>query len=179
MTDGTDSTPIPSPWSKLCRELITRCTKPIGQPTFVIYFLVFIVLIGALGVLIKLGKIITSGATPQDHLSLAQDLSTYLFALIAASLVDLLFSESAEMPSLKMFALSLFVVGVIFGVISQFSTSPVLAIPSALIGTLLALFLWWIANYDNAKLIEPEPDARDAIGGDTTQIAGSTKVDDF
>jgi hypothetical protein len=164
-----------SRWKNFSHELKKRTVQPLEQPTFVFYFVVVIVIVGGLGVLIKVPKAIGAGATSQDVLAVAKDLSTYLLAMIAAAFVDLNFSESAKQPSLRMFALSLSIIGAICAVYSNFTSNSGRACYIALFGTVLALFLWWIANFDNAKLLEPLPAPTAATGGDTDQIAGENK----
>lgn len=164
-----------SHWVNFLRELKKRTLQPLGQPTFIFYFVFVIVIVGGLGVFIKLPKAWGAQATPEGVLTVAQDLSTYLLATIAAAFVDLNFSESSKQSSLKMFALSIFILGGICAVYSNFSSNPTMASYSALFGTALALFLWWIANFDNSKLLEQAPAATVATGGNTDQIAGKNK----
>lgn len=164
----------PSYWADFFRELKKRSSQPLGQPTFIFYFIFVIVLVGGLGVIIKLPRAYGSQATPEGVLSVAQDLSTYLLATLAAAFVDLNFSESSK-QSLKMFALSMLIVGGFCAVYSNFSVDPTMASWSAIFGTVLALFVWWIANFDNAKLLEQPTPATVATGGNTDQIAGENQ----
>lgn len=179
MRQGNGPIASSSHWGNLLREVWKRCYLPLGHPTFIVYFLIIIVVFGGLGVLIKLYRILSIEPTDQDKLALAQDLSTYLLAVIAASFVDLDFSESSNLRSLRMLALALLLIGGMCGVISQVATTPRIALFSATLGTMLGLFLWWIANYDNTKLIEKDPDPKNPVGGSPRDIQGNARAAEF
>lgn len=173
MSGPEEATTQQSHWKSLRQEIKKRCYLPLSQPAFILYFFFVIVIVGGLGVFIKLYRVLSMEVTPQDTLGLAQDLSTYLLAMIAASFVDLDFSESSNLTSLRMFGFALLLIGAMFGIISQITTNSNLALGSACAGTALALFLWWIANYDNSKLMEKTPDPNNPMGGNPDNIKGN------
>jgi hypothetical protein len=152
-------------WADLYRELKERITEPLRHPSFVFYFVAVILVVGGLGVSLSMIKIIGPDPSFMDLVALPRALSSYLLAILASAVTDLILGESSK-RSLQMFALFLLVIGVILGLIGLTSFALRWAYGCSLVGVLLAWCLWFVANADNAKLKEREPPPNVATGGD-------------
>src|ERR1051326_3725783 len=144
-------------WLDFAADMLERVYEPFGQPAFIFYFLGIIVVVGGLGVTISIYEAVVSGTLRATH-SVPRSLSTYLLAILATAFVDLTLTvETQSKRSLKMFTLFTLVLGTVGGTIALLTLNVKLAYICALIGTFIALFLWWIANSKNVKLFEPNP----------------------
>jgi hypothetical protein len=142
-------------WKELVAEIRRRVKDPFGQPEFVLYFVAIILLIGGLGVWISVYK--------KDWEVVPRDMSTYLLAILAASAADLVLSKKST-RSLQMLGLFVLVTGGFLAVLSQANTNVIRAYVYAIVGTLMALLLWWVANSIRRDIFGPaEP--IDALGG--------------
>ncbi len=161
-------------WRNLAIEIFKRLIDPLRYPTYVIYFLVVIVFVGGLGFWIPFFQKETTSMV------LAQQLSTYLLAIAAASFADICFNfftnlkrgkededeeeefrintdkKNSTMMSLWSFAFMMTVATVALGIYCLVGTGTdgEQAYRYSLIGTALSLILWLLANYDNRKLKE-------------------------
>lgn len=102
---------------------------------------------------------------------LVNALYTYFPAIAGASAIDLLFGTQIKL--VKSFAILVLAVIIIWAT----TTLGYKNIYFGIIGVLLSLSLWWVANGDNPNLLDfPSPDA--TLGGDTSNpVNGQT--DDF
>lgn len=147
-----------------------RCKRPSKHFTFVAYFLVIIMLVGGSGVWAPYILSVSIDIPPSSEILKISvgELYTLMVGLCATSTVDLLFSRDSE-RYVSMFAIAclVIVVGLAFFsflVISHDNRNHLALLCSGL-GYVLSLFLWWIANGDNANLLDHSPpDA--ATGGD-------------
>lgn len=160
-------------WIDFLEALWRGMIDPFGQPPFVFYFLGIIVTVGGLGVLISVYEGVRT-ATLTTTVSVPRSLSTFLLAILATAFVDLnLSSEIESKRSMKMFALFTLVVGTVGGTMALLTANVRLAYWCALVGTFLALFLWWIANSKNEKLFEPNPPATAPLGESSAGLPGT------
>lgn len=159
-------------WKSLNEEIIRRIKKPLSHPEFILYFIFIITLTGMIGVFTTVEAEIKLSVFSYRNLMIS--ISTYSVALISSATADLILTkqETSE-RSLKLIGISsiLLVLGLFwFGL--SFLNGPFLLIP-AIVGLILTLFIWWIANADNKNLtndINPE----NAIPSPTTPILGDT-----
>lgn len=160
-----------SDWRDFGVTLLSRISKPSAHPRFVLYFFGIIVLGGSLGISIpSIRNIIVSGSGEAEWFSVLHSASTYTLAILAAALADAILSENVK-PSLKLLIFVLAAVVGLCAIIILFLKSIESGTVLSVISGVLALFLWWVSNAENANLLEPPPKANVALGGDveTTQ----------
>jgi hypothetical protein len=159
-------------WTLFSTSLKDRLRKPLRHPTFVMYFFVFIVFIGGIGVLEPIATYILSGQFPSRDLYhvIVCEIYTYFIAISATVTIDLILSTDKHKFLVMFFIVCLVGILVCFAfsvIYAQFLNRPRAALIPAALGYLLALFLWWIGNADNSKLLEKPVKPLDAIGDDT------------
>lgn len=173
MNNTPDNAPAqPNYWREFRETLKERIHAPRKHPTFVMYFIGIIILFG--GFSWWLEPVISSvllGNWPEiEWVRLISGCYAYFVAIAATAAVDLILSLNQQ-KSLRMF----FVVGVLCVFICAFFAAIAgtvmgntkVAVWPSVIGYILALFLWWVGNANNANLLESpvKPDA--PTGGDT------------
>lgn len=165
-------------WNSFLSDVLQRLKKPFRHPAFCMYFVVFTLGVGGIGVWIEAIKAILN-PTFEAMMLVPRTLSTYLLAVIATAAADLVMSDLV-MPEeqtkryMRMFALASLVVGTALGVVGLNISFLKWAYGCAILGTILALLLWWLANAANSKFLEQDPPVDAATGGDPDQnLAGN------
>lgn len=130
-------------------ELIYKFKKPWTESSFVLYFVVVIVLFGGLGVILFFFQ----EPTYQNNVYLctSQNLLTYSIALLVPAFVSML---AQYLPSSRK-KLSLIIISVAVLVIEGFMVCWCYfsgALWASIISTLLAWFFWIVVNCDNNYL---------------------------
>lgn len=167
----------PNYWQEFRAIIKERLCKPCQHPTFVMYFLGIIIIIGSLGLLEPIVSYLIIGSLPVEHVprALVSAAYTYFVAITATAAVDFILSHNKKylvmffvLCSLVVFAC--FLSSVIFATILH---RPYSAIMPTCIGYIVALFLWWIGNAENAHLLETPVKPTAPIGDDITQPSGN------
>lgn len=152
----------------IAKEIGTRLAKPIGSFPFWIYFLLVTLLTGFSGVFTTINQELQHFNEGINHANIILSMATYFIALLASASTDLIFlhGEENSEKQLKHLGVGMLLVGVglfwlsvvspkiIIGNIFKDTLLPITFfyyIPPVL-GTLLALFTWWIANANNPNL---------------------------
>jgi len=162
----------PNYWQEFSDTLKERLKKPCKHPTFVMYFLTIVVLVGGFGVYEPLVSCFVFGATPTKDLphAVVSASYTYFVAIAATAAVDLILSYYRKKFLLMFFLASSFAV-IVLAIFSAAATYnrviPVSAAIPTLLGMILALFLWWIGNADNMHLLDSQVEPAAAIGADS------------
>lgn len=130
-------------------ELMYKFKKPWTELSFILYFILVIVLFGGLGVILFFFQ------EPIDksntYLCTSQNLLTYSIALLVPAFVSML---AQGLPNSKK-KLSLIIISVTVLVIEGFVVCWCYfsgALLASIISTLLAWFFWVVVNYDNIYL---------------------------
>ena len=130
-------------------ELMYKFKKPWTELSFILYFILIIVLFGGLGVILFFFQ------EPIDksntYLCTSQNLLTYSIALLVPAFVSML---AQGLPNSKK-KLSLIIISVTVLVIEGFVVCWCYfsgALLASIISTLLAWFFWVVVNYDNIYL---------------------------
>lgn len=132
------------------QEIIERFKLPWDFFAFKSYFLLVIIGFGGLGVFIKIYELCK--ASSGNGYVIAQDMSTYAIAIIAASSVDLNLSLNINSkPSLTIMSISLIGVAILLMVLC-FNIDSYWALLPAIGVVLIALLVWILANADNENL---------------------------
>ncbi|PWK17192.1 hypothetical protein LV89_04478 [Arcicella aurantiaca] len=153
-------------WTNIASEIGSRVNKPLKSPTFIMYFLGLVALMGGIGVYTTIYFEINNNYCLINHWNIALSLGTYFIALIASSSVDLILSSQPEQKDLKAFGIILILLGItLFFLIAIIHNA--YSYVFAFGGTLLAFCSWWIANANNDNLnLERNPkDANPTIIG--------------
>lgn len=165
MTEPTNATlEAPNYWQELFATLKGRLRRPWRHPTFVMYFLVIIVIVGGFGLLEPLvsywlGKL-RADALPGALVSATY---TYFAAIAATAAVDLILSYH-QRKYLLMFFLMCSVVVFLCALFAAILGNPAKAAYPSVLGYFLALFLWWVGNANNANLLDTPVEPTAPIG---------------
>lgn len=187
MTEG--AAPSEDKWSQyrwLWRELWKRTWGPWSRFTFVSYFFVAMVFVGPLSVWVEIYGLVfpplpspsTLALGPPDVpaaslAALRTALLTYFPAVAATTAMQLVWAEGKEMRSAAVLLLAVIVATT--ACIYPERVRDTWAIGLSAFLTILALWLWWVANADNAGLMRGDIKPIDALGGpleDTRHLAG-------
>lgn len=136
--------------SDFFNELKDRFKMPWKHFAFKSYFFWILLMFGSLGIFITIYDVVNSKA-PDCNL-ISQSISTTFIALIAGSLVDLNLSFTIKnIPSLIINTIATVGVSILFLFLS-FKIDGALSLLPAIVGYILAILIWIIANADNEKL---------------------------
>ena len=162
-------------WKSLHEDIEKRLNKPKNHPTFIIYFTFILMVGGGIGVWLPPCLLLLRGQIPDagDYYSIATNLSTYLIAIISASLADSLLIEQTKPFRLVVFSLSLLcVTNAVLVLFTKFALSAMLIAAPA---TILSLIVWWLVNANEGKLEEKPVPASATVGNtpSSVQLPGS------
>lgn len=163
-------------WRDLRETLKARFIKPWGHPTFVMYFVIIIVVIGSFGIIEPVllhyaFKSMNGGDAARMLISASY---TYFVAIAATAAVGSVLSLRHQKSLLMFFICSSFaVVALAFWAACARDKTLWALLPSAA-GYLLALFLWWVGNADNVDLLDDPIKPTSPTGGDVqVPVAGN------
>ena len=130
-------------------EIIERYKLPWKFFAFNSYFIIIVIGFGGLGVFVKICEIFSSTTPGYD---VAKDMATYSVAIIAASLVDLNLSLNIQSkPSLTINSFAVGAISILLMYLS-YNINSYWALLPGLLGILIALSVWILANADNENL---------------------------
>lgn len=139
-----------SKWRELWGFFKQRTKSPFQHPEYVFYFLVVIIGFGAIGIWTALYT--ESSNSAYSHLNVINNLVSYAVAIIATGSIELVFIQN------KIIKHTIFIISIgilaFSGLIFFFSinNNNIYAYWLAIPFSLFALFVWWIANAENANL---------------------------
>lgn len=132
------------------QEIIERFRLPWKFFAFNSYFVSIVIGFGGIGIFIKLYQILQ--CTEVKGYTVAQDLSTYAIAIIAASLVDLNLSLNIKSkPSLTITSFAIGGISILLVFLSYKINSYWALLPGSF-AALISLIVWVLANADNENL---------------------------
>lgn len=150
-------------WPALRRELLSRTSKPFFHPGFVIFFLVAILGLAPAGFWIEVFVYFSTCST--DLSSIRSSFVSFVPAFVAATCMQLVWTE--EKKAIRAFAILLLAIcmlGLVFCRTSYIDDNA--AIVWGTISTVIAWWMWWIANANQKEFQEESPDpSNNAIGG--------------
>lgn len=168
----------PREWVLLGETLWKRVSQPFAKPTYVFYFLLSMI-IGAVGIwiaLIENAFMLSNGVvSPQGGSNVFQSILTFFAAVGSISCVQVLIMEDEDKHLRGLFILVLFLFLILAGTAAFAEPiAPRLTYPALAIGTVLAIFTWWIANWDDKKFSQANTQA--PLGGNLNDdAAGDTE----
>jgi hypothetical protein len=150
-------------WTLLRKELWNRTKEPAAHASFVLYFLIAVVMIGAGGVWIELYSLLVlagpvNSIAPSES-GLRTAVITFFPALAGSACMQLVWAEDRNkylrsFAVFVLFVMTILAIGISPNVISSKSVFFVGSIAS-----LLALWTWWIANAKQHDLLDNNLDA--------------------
>lgn len=156
-------------YKKLWDELWRRTKGPFHHPSFIVFFLLAVVGFSALGIWLELYVYIypdPSSPTPRSSDSLRTAVLTFFPAAAGTAAMQLIW---AEQP--KHFRSAAFLILAIFLVLAFWLFPARISNASALLwgslASITSLWIWWIANANQADLLD-ELDTSAPIGGSRT-----------
>ena len=162
-------------WVALGLELWSRLKEPLKQPSFVIYFLLAL-LLGATGFWMTLAERMLAASHTDTQHSLFRALLSVFPAIGTLACVHVIIVEDSKKSLRALFVLLVFAF-VSLAILSRivYPQSETLGFTLTYIGTGFAALSWWIANADPQRFTErPDPDA--PIGGSVeNDPAGNTE----
>tara|TARA_B110001469_G_C9638663_1_gene320706 strand:+ start:2152 stop:2730 length:579 start_codon:yes stop_codon:yes gene_type:complete len=178
-TKPADQTADQEGWKELISEISSNFKEQWYDPRFVIYFFIFIVLIGGFGIWIEAINIPDQEAGKYKGLKTA--LITFSLALSAATIADLFLHEPDRTlvkqigKTLRFACLTLGLLLVITNSILLFSGDSLGHIILSCLTVFSTLLLWWnINSYNptlNSNLVSFDPNA---TLGDTEKVSNSS-----
>ncbi len=175
-TEPSGTSPI-SHYALLGRELWRRTREPLGHPSFVLYVFVAIVIFGACGVWIELySYFAATGSRTGDGVRTA--ILTFFPSLAAAAGSQLVWNERLK----RMRALAFAMLTVLIVAALLLFQDPFKNVPAAIGGTIcsiLATWMWWVANADERSYLDEPTDPAASVGGSNPAVALSGNLNDF
>jgi len=156
-----------SSWVELARELKKRTIEPLAHVSFVIYFVVAVIVIGGIGFWIELYAYLLFATPPAGQAdpvsALRTAIITFFPALTGSACLQLVWAESHQ-KSLRAFGiLFLCLMTVMALAISTNAVGNRSALVVGFVASIAALWTWWIANARQKDLLDIDPDA--PLGG--------------
>lgn len=139
-----------SKWNELLIFFKNRFTSPLDHPEYVLYFIFVIIGFGATGIWSSLHSEYYSKV--YSHSNVISNLLSFGVAIISTGSIELMFVEN-KIIKLPLFLISvgiIFISCVIF--ISTININDSIIYFIAVPFVLFSLYIWWIANADNANL---------------------------
>lgn len=133
-------------WRLLVATLKARTLRPLRHPSFVLYFVVAVLLIGASGVWLELHKLVFPGVGSPSFAAMRTALATFFPALAGSSCMQVILAEDQQKSLRAVSILLLTVLSVMAIVIAPASVGDVTALAIATLGSIVALWAWWFAN---------------------------------
>lgn len=156
-------------WGILKEIIRIRTTKPAQHPEFWMYFILINLIFCALGVYVSIVTDLLKNDGYFDYRSLSTNLGTFFIAILASGCFDLILSKEKIMKtSISMFSIMVLVLGIIALIVSAIVRLR-FALPISVIFCLISLYIWWIANAENDKLMSDEVSISDLTGGNLSQ----------
>lgn len=125
---------------------------------YLAYLIFFVLIIGGIGIWISLIQELRNEEF--NHLNFVLNIGTYYLVLITTSYIDIATNEKVvNKKSLQIYSfILLFIIVGVF--VLSFVLPPAFSILSSVVGVLIALFIWHLANCDNEKFNDESYNAK-------------------
>jgi hypothetical protein len=160
----------PSHWQEFREILRERLCEPAKHPTYVMYFLGFIIIVGGFGFIESIVTFLNGDKW--TDVELARVISacyTYFVAIAATAAVDFVLSLRKRRFMLMFFlfgCLAVMILAVISMIVGTIKGHASAAILPTLVGYVASLFLWWLGNAGNPNLLDTDVEPSAPTGGD-------------
>lgn len=140
-------------WEALGLELWKRTTRGLKHPSYLIFFLIAIVGIGAVGFWIEVYSWwIADPAIPTTSIRTA--IVAFVPAFMASTSMQLIWAESnlRSLRATAIFLLAICILGLIF--CKSLPVGNAYAVYTGIFSSVIALWTWWIANANQATFLD-------------------------
>ncbi len=161
-------------WSIFCSFLINRTKKPLKHPSFVLYFIFIILLIGSFGLINEFTDITIIWAGELDKskvISLVMNMSNISLSLVSASVIEMILIKDEDLENypyrkvdIQIFGISSLILSFFLWIFANKFNSDIAGLILSVIGLLFSYTFWWIANAGN-KVLLPIDKPIDTLGG--------------
>ncbi len=147
-----------SSFDSLAKEIGYRISKPLYYFPFWVYFIIVTLLMGLAGVFTTIHIELLNSSIKHSNITLG--LATYFIALLSSSTTDLILStrEDEYDREIRALGIGMILLGVGLFLLSiilpKYSFCPFVYYIPPTLGTLVALFSWWMANAHNPNLTD-------------------------
>jgi hypothetical protein len=150
-------------WPALGRELADRTVKPAFHPSFVMFFIVAIVGVGPTGFWIELYAFVFK--CQANAAALRASFVSFVPAFVAATTMQLVWAES-EKRSMRAFAILVLAICMLMLVFcGSEAIDDRAGIAWGGVSTVIALWMWWIANAHQKEFQDQSAVVDNPIGG--------------
>ena len=140
-----------SKWKLLKEYFQEQFQSPLKHPEFIIYFLIVIVGVGAIGIWTTV-YIENKISTTPNNWNIVLSIIGYALPIISTGAVDLIFTQEKYIKnSIRLIGFSSVLVVITLFIIC-FTCKAELGIYMSILGVVLSWSIWWIANAGNANL---------------------------
>ena len=168
-------------WIKLGNALKRRTLEPFAHVSFVIYFIVAVVIIGGIGVWMELYAFFLPSAQPiassEPLVPLRSAVVTFFPALTASACLQLIWAENDHKFLRSFGVLFLTLMTTIALLISPHAMGNSSALTVGIIASMGSLWMWWIANAKQNDFLDIDSDA--PLGGKATDTELMGNLDGF
>lgn len=165
-------------WRILRKEICTRMVVPASHPSFVMYFILAVILIGPAGVWFELYQFTIAGPSRTAD-ALLTSIATFSPALMASSCLQAIWERPLRsFQAFLIFLSSVCGIGWLIFVAAPLPKS--YSIGLGLFLSVIALGVWWMSNANQKDLRDDISDAA-AVGGDDLNgdLSGAGALHDF
>lgn len=178
-----DKESLQQEWTALFMELWERIYRPIFQPTYVIYFVISLV-VGAAGIWAAAIEALLETQSQTPPQSIWEDarvfsaMLTYFAALGSLSCIHVIVVEDQQkhLRTFMCFVLVALLLLTVFAAVFEYQ-APSAGYPYLTVATVVAALTWWMANWDETKYVQHSMD--DPLGGDSSKQAAGDDDGDF
>jgi hypothetical protein len=144
--------PSNAKWNALGNFFVERFMNPWKHPEFIIYFILILIVFG--GVSIWFTIFIESSKVCISHNSIIVSIFGYAIPVISAGAVDLIFTQEKYLKnSIRLIAFCIVPLAIL-ALLLCFNSNSIQGYIFAILTTIVAWLVWWIANSDNANLCD-------------------------
>jgi len=147
-------------YSEFGEYLKKQFASPIRHPTFLLYLLIAVIGAGGLGIWVSMYR--------QDMGNFIVSLFTYFPAIAMASGFELILKED-QRKFVKSGAFAMASILILIAILVASLPVGIASLIIGVIGYVLSLAFWWVANAENTILHDTSPPAKVTIGGDVNQ----------
>lgn len=158
-------------WSELGGEIYKRTFTPFIYPSFLFFFLIAVIIIGASGFWIEVVNYVQNVCGSSLN-SIKKSLMGFFPVLAATACLQVIWND--DLKNFRGFIILLFVLSLIgLFVCARDDIADVVAIVFAAISSLIALWMWWMTNYNETYLRSTlDPDAPFGKNNPTEALSG-------
>jgi hypothetical protein len=140
-----------SKWKLLGEFISERFRKPFKHPEFIFYFILIIVGFGSIGIFTSIFSEFTTNVKERNIIN---SMSSYFLAIVSTGAVELLFIKDKIIKNAVLLMSLAFLALCILFLLITFNIDITSAFLISGLGIILAWFVWWIANAENANLCD-------------------------